>query len=44
MDWSRVWFVDFNSGKLIVSFDWPNNTSAIDVEMDRSLLEKKSSF
>ena len=37
-------FVDFNAGKLLVSFDWPNNTSAIDVEMDRSLLEKKSSF
>ena len=32
-------------GKLkLVSFDWSNNTGAIDVKMDGSVLEEKSSF
>ena len=39
------WLVDFNAGKTqLVSFDWSNNTGAIDVKMDKSVLEKKSSF
>ena len=43
MDWGKKWLVDFNAGKtLLVSFDWPNNTGAIDVEMDGSVLEEKS--
>ena len=30
-DWSRKWVVDLNTGKTqLVSFDWPNNTAAID--------------
>ena len=38
VDWGRKWFVDFNAGKTqLVSFDWSNNTSAIDVKMDGSV-------
>ena len=37
--------VDFKAGKTqLVSFDWSNNTRGIDVNMDRSILEEKSSF
>ena len=44
VDWGRKWLVDFNAGKTrLVSFDWSNNTGAIDVKMDGSVLEKKSS-
>ena len=44
-DWDRKWLVDFNSGKTqLVSFDRSNNTNAIDVKMDESVLEQKSSF
>ena len=39
------WLVDFNAGKThLVSFDRSNNTGAIDVKMDGSVLEEKSSF
>ena len=45
VDWGRKWFVDFNAGKTQpVSFGWSNNTGAIDVKMDESVLEEKSSF
>ena len=45
MDWGRKWLVDFNAGKTqLVSFDRSNNTGAIDVLMDGSVLEEKSSF
>ena len=45
MDWGRKWLVDFNAGKTqLVSFNQSNNTAAIDVKMDESLLEEKSSF
>ena len=45
VDWGRKWLVDFNAGKTqLVSFDWSNNTVAIDVKMDGSVLEEKSSF
>ena len=45
VDWGRKWLVDFNAGKTqLVSFDRSNNTGAIDVEMDGSVLEEKSSF
>ena len=45
VDWGRKWLVDFNAGKTqLVSFDWSNNTGAIDVKMDESVLEEKSSF
>ena len=44
-DWERKWLVDFNSGKTqLVSFDRSKNTNAIDVKMDESVLEEKSSF
>ena len=45
MDWGRKWLVDFNAGKTqLVSFDRSNNTGAIDVKMNGSVLEEKSSF
>ena len=45
VDWSRKWLADFNTGKTqLVSFDQSNNTGAIDVKMDGSVLEEKSSF
>ena len=37
--------VDFNAGKTqLISFDWSNNTGAIDVKMNSSVLEEISSF
>ena len=45
MDWGRKWLVDFNAGKTqLVSFDWSNNTGAIDVKRDGSVLEEESSL
>ena len=45
LDWSRKWLVDFNAGKTqLVSFDWSDNTGAIDVKMDGSVLEEKIIF
>ena len=45
VDWGRKWLVDFNAGKTqLVSFDLSKNTGAIDVKMDESVLEEKSSF
>ena len=45
MNWGRKWLLDFNAGKIqLVSFDQSNNTSAIDVKMDESVLEENSSF
>ena len=45
MVWSRKWLVDFNAGKTqLVLFDWSNDTGAIDVKMDGSFFEEKSSF
>ena len=45
LDWGRKWLVDFNAGKTqLVSLDWSNNTGAIEVKMDGSVLEEKSSF
>ena len=45
VDWGRSWLVDFNAGKTqLVSFDWFNNSGAIDVKIDESGLEEKSSF
>ena len=45
VDWGRKWFVDFNAGKTqLVSFDQSKNTGAIDVKMDESVLEEKTSF
>ena len=45
MDWDKKWLIDFNAGKIqLVSFDWSNNTVSVDVKMDGSSLEEKSSF
>ena len=45
MYWGKKWLVDFNAGKTqLVLFDRSNNIGAIDVKMDGSLLEEKSSF
>ena len=45
MNWSRKWLVGFNVGKTqLVLFDCFNDTVAIDVKMDVSVLEEKSSF
>ena len=44
MDYGWKWLVDFNAGKTqLVSFDW-SNTGTIDVKMDESVLEEKSSL
>ena len=45
MGWGMKWLVDFNAEKIqLVSFDQSNNTGAIDVKMDGSVIEEKSSF
>ena len=45
VDLGKKWLVDFNAGKTqLVSFDRSNNTGSIDVKMDGSVLEEKSSF
>ena len=45
VDWDKKWLVDFSAGKTqLVSFDRSSNTGSIDVKMDRSALEEKSSF
>ena len=45
MYWDRKRLLDFNAGKTqLVSCDWSNNTDAINVEMDGSVLEANSSF
>ena len=45
VDWGRKLFVDFNAGKTqLKSFDRSNKTGAIDVKIDRSVFEEKSSF
>ena len=41
----KEWLVNFSAGKTqLVLFDRSNNTSSIDVKMDGSVLEGKSSF
>ena len=45
MNWSRKWLVGFNVGETqLILFDCFNDTVAIDVKMDVSVLEEKSSF
>ena len=45
VDLGKKWLVDFNAGETqLVSFDWSNNTGAIDVKMDASVLVEKWSF
>ena len=45
MDWGKKWVVDFNAGKThLVLIDRSNNNGSIDVKMDGSFPEEKSSF
>ena len=45
MDWGKKCLVDFNVGKIqLVSIDQSNDTGSIDVKMDGSALEEKSSI
>ena len=45
VDWDRKELVGLNAGKTqLVSFDWSNNTGAVDVKINGSLVEEKSSF
>ena len=45
MDWGKKWLVDFNAGKTqLVLFDQSNNNGSIDVKMDGSVFDEKSSF
>ena len=45
VDSGKKWLVVFNAGKTyLVSFDRSNNNGSIDVKMDGSVLEEKSSF
>ena len=45
MYWGKKWLVDFNAGKTqLLLFDQSNNNGSIDVKMDGSVLEEKSSF
>ena len=45
VDCGRMWLIDFKAGKSqLVLFDQSNNTDAIDLKMDGSLLEETSSF
>ena len=44
-DWGEKWLVDFNGVKTRrVWFGWSNNNGSIDVKMDGSVLDEKSSF
>ena len=45
IDWGRKWVVNLNAGKnQLVLFDQSNNNGSIDVKMNGSVLEKKSSY
>ena len=45
MEWGKKWIAGFNARKTqLLSFDWSYNTGAIDVKMNESALEEKSSF
>ena len=42
VDWGKKWPVDFSAWKTqLISFDWSNSNSSIDVKMDGSVLEVK---
>ena len=45
VDWARKWLVNFNAGTTqLVSINRSNNTGAIDVKMDWSVLDENSFF
>ena len=43
MDWGKKWLVDAGKTQLVL-FKWSYNSGSIDVKMDGSVLEEKSSF
>ena len=45
VDWGKKWPVDFNAGKTqLVLFDLSSKNYSIDVKMDGSVIEEKSSL
>ena len=45
MDWAKKWLVDFSAAKTqVVSFDRSNSNNSIDMKIDGSVPEEKSSF
>ena len=45
LDWGKIWLFDFNAGKTeLILFDQCNNSGPIDLKMDVSVLEEKSSL
>ena len=45
LDWGKKWVVDFNAEKTqLVLFDRSNNNGSVDVKVDGSVLEEKSTF
>ena len=45
LDWGKKWLVDFNAWKTqVLSFEQSNNNGSIDMKMDGSVLEQRSSF
>ena len=45
VDWGKKWLVNFNAGKTqLVLFDQSNNTDAIDLKINGSVLEEESSL
>ena len=45
LDWGKKWLVDFNAWKTqVLSFEQSNNNGSIDMKMDGSVLEERSSF
>ena len=45
VDWGKMGLVNLSAGKTqLVSFDWSKSAGAIDVKIDKSVLEEKTSF
>ena len=45
MNWGNKCLLDFNTGKTqLVWFDWSHNNGSIDLKMNGSVFEEKSSF
>ena len=45
VDWGKKWLNYFSAGKTqLASFDWSNNNGSVDVKIDGSVLEEKSSL
>ena len=45
VDWGKMGLVNLSAGKTqLVSFDWSKRAGAIDVKIDKSVFEEKTSF